>query len=182
MATRTVNNGFGTRGASSRPPQRVSVIPDRAADAALLERVRRLAHVLDTSITLPGGWRIGLDPLIGLIPGFGDVAGVGLSTWIVLEAVRAGVPKEVLVRMLGNIALEAAVGTVPLAGDVFDAAWKSNVRNVRLIEAHLASPVKTKRASRLWIAAVIAGALLILIGAATVTFFVLRALVQLFSG
>lgn len=158
---------------------RDSVIPDRSADAALLERVGRLAHVLDTSITLPGGFRIGLDPVIGLIPGLGDVAGMGLSTYIVLEAVRAGVPKAVLTRMLGNIAIEAMVGTVPFAGDVFDAAYKANVRNVRLIEAHLAAPASTRRASRLLIAAVIGAVLLILIGAVTVSFFVLRWLVQL---
>ena len=116
-----------------------------------LERVRNLARLLDTSIPLPGGFRDGWDAVLGLVPGLGDGAGALLSTYIVLQAVRLGASREVLVRMVGNVALEALMGAVPLLGDVFDAAFKANVRNVRLLEEYLAAPGATRRASRAWI-------------------------------
>ncbi len=120
-----------------------------------LARVRRLAQFLDNSIPLPGGARIGWDAVLGLIPGLGDGAGALLSTYIVVQAVRLGASREVLVRMLGNVAIEALVGAVPFLGDVFDAAFKANVRNVRLLEQHLAAPGTTRRASRLWVLGIV---------------------------
>jgi hypothetical protein len=116
-----------------------------------LARVRNLASLLDTSIPLPGGIRIGWDAVLGLIPGIGDGAGALLSLFIVLQAVRLGASREVLTRMVGNVALEAVLGAVPLLGDVFDAAFKANVRNVRLLEEHLAAPGEARRASRAWV-------------------------------
>ena len=116
--------------------------------SADLDHVRRLARQLDTAIPLPGGMRIGWDAVLGLIPGLGDWAGALLSSYIILQAMRLGAPREVLLRMVGNVGLEALVGSVPFFGDVFDAAWKANVRNVRLLEDHLAAPRGTRRASR----------------------------------
>jgi uncharacterized protein DUF4112 len=107
-----------------------------------LERVRFLANLLDTCIILPGGYRIGIDPILGLIPGVGDVLGVGLSLYLVREAAKLGVSKWIVMRMLGNIALEGLIGFVPVLGDIFDAAFKANVRNLRLIELHY-SPGRT---------------------------------------
>ena len=132
-----------------------------------LARVRNLARLLDTSIPLPGGFRVGWDAVLGFIPGLGDGAGALLSTYIVLQAVRLGASREVLVRMVGNVALEALMGTVPLLGDVFDAAFKANVRNVRLLEEHLATPDTTRRASRAWVIGVV-GVLLLLFSVAMV--------------
>ena len=100
-----------------------------------LIRMRYLSRLLDTSIGLPGGYRIGIDPIIGLVPGIGDVISSGLSVWLVYDAARLGISKRVLARMVLNVVLEAAVGVVPLLGDIFDAAWKANVRNMRLVEA-----------------------------------------------
>lgn len=103
-------------------------------------RVRVLARLLDNAISIPGtSWKIGLDPIIGLIPGVGDVIGAVLSGYIVLEAVRAEVPTFTLARMLVNIGIDTLLGAVPAVGDVFDAAWKSNIMNVALLERHLAS-------------------------------------------
>ena len=99
-----------------------------------LARVRGLAWLLDRSIPIGGGMRVGLDPILGLLPGGGDAAGVLLSLYVVFEGARLGLPTRVLARMVGNVALEGIVGTVPLLGDLFDAAWKANVRNVHLIE------------------------------------------------
>jgi hypothetical protein len=105
---------------------------------ARMRRVRTLARVLDNAIQIPGTtWKIGFDPIIGLIPGFGDMIGAVLSGYIVLEAVRAEVPTFTLARMLVNVGIDTVVGSIPALGDVFDAAWKSNLMNVALLERHL---------------------------------------------
>ncbi len=100
-----------------------------------LRRLRNLAWLLDQSFTV-GGKRFGLDPLIGLIPGLGDWAGAGLSLYVVYEAMRLGLPWPVIGRMVGNIAVEAIVGAVPVAGDVFDFLWQANTRNLQLVDRH----------------------------------------------
>ena len=106
--------------------------------ASRTRRVRVIARLLDDSISIPGtGWKIGLDPIVGLIPGIGDLIGAVLSAYIVLEAARADVPGFTLVRMLANLGFDTLVGAVPAVGDLFDAAWKSNTRNVALLERHL---------------------------------------------
>jgi hypothetical protein len=105
---------------------------------------------MDAQIGVPfTRFRFGLDALAGLVPGLGDVVGGLASAWIVLESARLGASNAILTRMLGNVALETVVGLVPVAGDLFDAAWRSNVRNVALLERHLRDPEGTARASRL---------------------------------
>lgn len=108
--------------------------------AAVRARLKRLAWLLDSAIPLPGGYRIGLDGLIGLVPGLGDVVAALLSSYIVVEAARLRVPASVLLRMGLNVALELIIGAVPVAGDLFDFAFKANERNVRLLEASLGPP------------------------------------------
>ena len=118
-----------------------------------MERLNRLAWLLDNSIPIPGlRFRIGLDALIGLLPGIGDAVGVLLSTYILGEAARLGVPKTILIRMAFNIAIEGVIGIIPFAGDLFDAAWKANQRNVRLIGAYVDNPRKTARSSAAFVA------------------------------
>lgn len=103
--------------------------------AVRLHRIRRLSRVMDTAVRIPGTkLRFGLDSIIGLVPGIGDAATAGISAWIVREAYASGVPSRVLMRMLGNIAIDFAGGSIPLAGDVFDVYWKANHRNVELLE------------------------------------------------
>lgn len=97
----------------------------------------RLAHGLDSSIRLPGGYRIGLDAIIGVVPFVGDAIGSLLSTYIVVQAARLGASTRTLARMMLNVAVEAVVGIVPAVGDVFDMAWKANNRNVALLEQHM---------------------------------------------
>ncbi|WP_225317707.1 MULTISPECIES: DUF4112 domain-containing protein [Haloferax] len=100
-----------------------------------LERLRTVSFYLDNAIEIPGtNYRIGLDPILGFVPGVGDTVGSALSAYILVEAAMMGVPRATLARMFGNVLLDATVGSVPVAGDVFDAAWKANARNVRLIE------------------------------------------------
>lgn len=153
-----------------------------SSEPAPLAQARRLAQLLDTSIPLPGGYRIGWDAVLGLIPGLGDGAGALLSTYIVLQAVRLGASREVLVRMVGNVALEALLGAVPFLGDVFDAAFKANVRNVRLLEGHLASPGTARRASRAWVIGVVVALLALLTLVLVLAVLTVRALLSAFQG
>ncbi len=107
-------------------------------DARGLALARTLARLLDDAIAIPGTeWRIGIDPLLGLVPGIGDVLGAVLSGWLVVVAARLGAPRAVLARMGLNVAIDAAVGAVPILGDAFDAGWKANSRNLRLLEGWL---------------------------------------------
>jgi hypothetical protein len=106
-----------------------------------LQRIRRLSHVLDEAIQIPGtNKRIGLDPIIGLFPGGGDTVSMLLSAYIVVEAALLGLPKATLVRMVLNIAIDALTGTVPFLGDLFDVVSKANTRNLKLVDAHVNQP------------------------------------------
>ena len=135
---------------------------DAPAPDEAVEHVRRLARLLDDSIPIPGtSWRIGLDPLLGLVPGLGDVASAVLAAYPLLVAARLGAPPAVLARILGNVALDAAAGSIPVLGDLLDAGYKANVRNARLLEEWLARPRETRRTSRLAVAAALAAAALI---------------------
>lgn len=94
----------------------------------------------DAGIRIPGTRiTIGLDPLIGLVPGLGDLIGAGVALWVVLEAADLGASGFVLLRMLLNVAIDTLGGALPVAGDIFDALWKANLKNVRLLERHLAA-------------------------------------------
>jgi hypothetical protein len=122
--------------------------------------VDRLAWWLDNAITVPGTrFRIGFDALIGLIPGVGDLVGTLLSSYIIAVAASQGLPTSVLTRMALNVAIEGVIGLVPILGDLFDAAWKANQRNVRLMAQFRSAPVAARRQSVGVVAAWAAGAL-----------------------
>jgi hypothetical protein len=106
--------------------------------AARIARIDALATLLDTAFIVPGtNIRFGFDAMIGLIPGIGDVITTAMSLYIVREARALGVPHHLIVRMLGNVALDGIVGAVPLLGDVFDVMWRANRRNIALLRNHL---------------------------------------------
>jgi hypothetical protein len=112
--------------------------------------MRRYAWLMDECIRIPGTRiRIGIDPLLGLIPGAGDAAGGLLAMTPMFMASRLGAPNSVLIRMAVNIAVDALLGAVPLLGDLFDAGWKANSRNVDLLERFVDSPRVVQRGSRL---------------------------------
>lgn len=108
-------------------------------DTRSLDRLRTIARLLDARFGIPGtGLRFGLDSLLGLIPGLGDGAMALVSLYILVEAHRLGVRPVTLARMTGNVALDLGLGAVPVLGDIFDFFWKSNLRNVALLERDLA--------------------------------------------
>ncbi|HEY7194083.1 MAG TPA: DUF4112 domain-containing protein [Gemmatimonadales bacterium] len=132
----------------------------RAAASPSFTAARTLAYWLDAGIRIPGtGLRFGLDPLLGLIPGVGDAAGAVLAGWILVEAYRLGASRATLVRIAGNVAVDAGVGAIPLLGDIFDFAWKANLRNVALLERHLAEPARAARVDRWFVLLLISGVL-----------------------
>ncbi len=107
---------------------------DEAARRAELHRIQQLADLLDSRFRIPGTrWNIGLDGLIGLIPGIGDAATGLVSLAIVAWAARLGAPKSVLLRMLANVGADVALGSVPIVGDLFDIGFKANRRNADLL-------------------------------------------------
>lgn len=108
--------------------------------SARLDRLDRLAHGLDSRFRVPRTQiRFGWDAVLGLLPGIGDVAALAPAGYILLEAHDIGAPTSLKARMAANIAIDAAIGSVPLVGDVFDLGWRANRRNVGLLRAHCAA-------------------------------------------
>lgn len=138
-------------------------------------RARELARVLDSALTIPGTRiRIGLDSIIGLLPGGGDAIGAALSSIIVITALQQGVPKPVVWRMVGNVIIDTLIGSVPLLGDLFDVAWKANMKNADLLAQYQTSPEKTTTRSRGFALLVVVVLLLILASILTTAALLLR--------
>src|SRR3954471_1244593 len=139
-----------------------------------LTRAKAVASVLDDAIRVPGtDIRFGIDPLVGLIPGLGDLLGGAASAYILLEAARAGAPSSVLVRMAMNVGLDTLIGGLPVIGDLFDFAWKSNTKNARLLARHVEVPAQTKRASAALVIVLIAGVAAVAMGASVLTIYLI---------
>ena len=107
------------------------IVDPRLAD------VEALARWLDYAFELPNGFRFGVGGFIGLIPGIGDVIDALISLYIIYRAIQLGIPRVAIARMLVNVAIEALAGSVPVIGDLFDVAFKANLRNYRLLKSHL---------------------------------------------
>lgn len=137
-------------------PLTPEVVDPRLAD------VEKLARVMDDALPLGGGFSVGLDGILGLVPGIGDAVAALISLYIVWRAVQLGVPRVTLVRMVANIGIDTVVGSIPLLGDAFDFAWKANRKNYELLRSHMQRP--RHQATRDWmfvlaIAAVLIGIL-----------------------
>jgi len=114
---------------------------DRGAWLFRDETLRKLEILLDEAFRVPGtNFRFGIDGVIGLVPGLGDVLAGLLSLILPLAAWIRGVPYITLLRMAANLAIGVLVGTIPLFGDIFDVVWKANRRNYRLLSRHLGEP------------------------------------------
>jgi hypothetical protein len=108
------------------------------------DRLARFAWLLDSAFRVPGtNIRVGLEPLLGFVPGIGDALGKALSLYLVYEAWRLGVPAPLLLRMIGNVAVDTLIGAVPVVGDLGDVFWRANRMNIALLDAYLASAAST---------------------------------------
>jgi hypothetical protein len=141
--------------------------------------LERLAWLLDNSVPLPRtNLRIGLDGLIGLIPGIGDVIGGVVSSYIIAEAVRMGVPKSTLIRMAYNVFVEALVGMIPFVGDLFDFAWKANRRNVELLQLYEMDTRHSTTKDRVFVIILAAVLIALIVGLVTLAVLLTNWLVQ----
>ncbi len=128
------------------------------------ENLDLLSHLLDDFVRIPGtSIRFGLDGVVGLIPGVGDLLGGLASTVIILAAWARGVPKVVLLRMVANVGVEVVVGAIPVLGDAFDIAWRANRRNYALLTGSVAEPAEVQRRSWLFFAVLCAALLVLLV-------------------
>lgn len=128
------------------------------------ENLELLSHLLDDFIRIPGtSIRFGLDGILGVIPGVGDLLGGLASTIIILAAWARGIPKITLMRMVANVGIEVIIGTVPVLGDIFDIAWRANRRNYALLTGSLQEPVQQARRSWWFFAGLCAVLLLLLV-------------------
>lgn len=152
----------------------------RPAKAVEIERsLDQLSRWMDGLFRIPGiGWRFGLDAVVGLIPGFGDVASAGVSFYILASAVRYRVPKITLLRMALNVAIDYLLGSLPVVGDLFDAWWKSNQMNVELLKQRATVSAEEARSGRvsdwLFLLLIILVLVALLLGSLTLAFLILR--------
>ena len=111
---------------------------ERAEVEAAVARITAVAKLMDSLFSIPGTRiRLGVDSLLGLVPVVGDLAAQAVAAYLIWEARRLGVPKFTLWRMVGNSLIDTVVGAVPLVGDVFDVAFRANMKNLRLLQRHL---------------------------------------------
>jgi hypothetical protein len=102
-----------------------------------LEALRRVSQLLDSAFVVPGTtYRVGLDPILGLVPGLGDLVSPLFTIGMLWQARELALPRVVQLRMIFNVAIDSLVGAIPLVGDLFDFAWKANTKNMALLERY----------------------------------------------
>jgi hypothetical protein len=144
-----------------RPPESPSSDPQREALVATAEL---LAKILDTTVKIPGTpFYIGLDPLLGLIPGLGDILANLIGTFIMVLAAQLQVPQIVLVRMSLNLLINGVVGAIPIAGDLFSIWFRSHARNAELLRRAASQPHRETQLARLYVAGIIGGTVVLLL-------------------
>ena len=146
----------------------------------------QLSRLMDGLFRIPGtGWRIGLDALVGLVPGVGDFATTAVSFYILAAGVRYRVPKATLLRMAANVGVDYLLGAVPVVGDLFDVAWKSNQMNVELLRRRASVTAEEATSGRtsdwLFLGVILVALLLMLIGSVVVSLWLLAQLIGLFT-
>jgi hypothetical protein len=159
--------------------------PEEQRKRQVLEPLFRwLALIMDNFVRLPGtGFKIGLDPLMGLLPGLGDTGSALISAFGLIQAARLGVPKVLLIRMSLNILINELIGIVPVVGDAFSFWFKSNARNYEIIKAHLDGPRGvSQRSDWLFVIGVLVLLFAIVGCGLFVTYLCLRALAHLLMG
>ena len=139
-----------------------------------------MVNVLDQAFRVPGTrWRFGLDGILGLIPGVGDITTAVIGSYGLVLANQLGAPATIQLRMLLNLTVDAAIGAIPFFGDLFDFAFKSHSRNARLLEGWLARPHQTRRSSSFLLVLVLAAFIVIVVGAVWLAVLLAKALFTL---
>jgi hypothetical protein len=157
--------------------------PEEKQRRAQLEPIFKwIAVFMDEFLRLPGTkFRIGLDPIIGLIPGLGDTASAFVSAFALISAVRSGIPKIVLARMALNILINELVGIVPGVGDAFSFWFKSNKRNYELLQRHIEAPRPARRSDWIFVGAVLGVLFLLVCAGLLLSLFLLSAIARYFN-
>lgn len=144
---------------------------------AIRSQMKKLAWLMDEAFEIPGlGVRIGVDGLLGLIPGVGDLISAGVSTYIISSARQLGVPKVILARMAVNTLIDLALGSIPIVGDIFDIGWKANKRNLHLALQYESRKKRVTTTSWLAIGGLLAVLLLAAVGSVAVVAAILVAI------
>ena len=113
-------------------------VPTGTDPVSIRKRIEAMEHLLERSMVVPGTkYPIGLDTIIGFVPVLGDIVTAAMAAYIVWEAKNLGLPRWKLWRMMGNVAIDSAVGAVPIVGDAFDVVYRSNTKNLRIVKKHL---------------------------------------------
>lgn len=165
----------------------VEAVPRHAPSRIEVERnLEVLGRLMDSQFQIPGlGWRFGLDTVLGFIPGLGDTGTSLVSLYILGSAVRYRVPKVTLLRMGFNIALDYTIGSIPVVGDLFDAWWKSNTKNINLIRERAAVSASESRRGRtsdwLFVGVIMLILIALLIGSLAIVFWLISWLVNAVS-
>ena len=147
--------------ASHLPPESSSSDPQRDAMVATAEF---LAKILDTTVKIPGTpFYLGLDPLLGLIPGIGDMIANLIGTVILILAARLRVPQIVIARMSLNLLINGTIGAIPILGDLFSIWFRSHARNAELLRRAATQPYRETQQARLYVAGIIAGTVVLLL-------------------
>ena len=173
-----------------KPPTTLQSAADEQVPQ-LAPELELLARWMDGVFRVPGvGWRFGLDAILGLLPGIGDTASSVASLYIITAAHRYGVTRATLLRMALNIVLDTTVGALPLVGDIFDVYWKSNQRNVALLNRHMLATQseqgKLQRSDRWFVVLLVTLLALLMIGsiivAALLLTWLIAAVAQILRG
>jgi len=156
---------------------------DKRTEQQELASLARLSRVLDAAIRIPGtDIRVGLDPILGLVPGLGDWAGALGSGYILLRAASMGAARPTLLRMAVNIGVDFLAGSVPVLGDIFDLGWRANERNMALLRAHLDAPERRRRADRGFVVLLVVGLGALLLLSVGLSLWLVAALLQAVFG
>ncbi len=160
------------------------VLPPESEEAKPVEPLFRwIALLMDNLIRVPGTkFRIGIDPLIGLIPGIGDTGSAMVSALALLQAARQGLPKIILARMSVNILLNELIGIIPVVGDAFSFWFKSNARNHQLIKEHVGGRRKAGRSDWIFVFGILVLLGVLVAAGIMVSLFVVQQLIKLLSG
>ena len=156
---------------------------DRQKRGSVESIFRFVSVIMDRLIKIPGlKKRLGLNPIIDLVPGFGDIAAAMVSVSVIVYGIRRGVPKILLGRMALNVLINELVGLVPVVGSIFAFWFTANTRNYELIKDHLDTPQRSTRGDKIFVALILGLVILVIVGGIIGTFLIFRELAKLLTG